>query len=77
MTLRVVNIGTGTAAAVPGLEVHGKTGTAEHGTEGDTHAWFIGYWGEYAFAVLVEDGGFGGEVAAPIAGDLVARLAQV
>ncbi len=77
MMLRVVSIGTGAAAAVPGQEVHGKTGTAEYGTEGDTHAWFIGYWEGYAFAVIVEGAGFGGEVAAPIAADLVARLASI
>jgi cell division protein FtsI/penicillin-binding protein 2 len=77
MMLRVVSIGTGTAAAVPGQEIHGKTGTAEYATEGETHAWFIGYWDDYAFAVIVEGGGFGGEVAAPIAADLVTRLASI
>ncbi len=77
MMLRVVNIGTGTAAAVSGQEVHGKTGTAEYGTEGDTHAWFIGYWDDYAFAIIIEGGGFGGEVAAPVAADLVVRLAAI
>lgn len=61
--------GTGTAAQLPGPPVHGKTGTAEFGTATPprTHAWFIGFREGLAFAVLVEDGGFGGEVAAPIA----------
>jgi cell division protein FtsI/penicillin-binding protein 2 len=60
---------------VPG-EVHGKTGTAEDG-QGDpppTHAWFIGYRGDLALAVLVEGGKSGGEVAAPIAGRFLRGL---
>jgi len=74
--LAVVTAGTGTAAAVPGEEVHGKTGSAEFGTgdEPATHAWFIGYWGDLAFAVVVEGGGYGGSVAAPIAHDIIAAL---
>ena len=69
----VVTDGTGTAAAVDGLDVIGKTGTAEHG-DGDDHAWFVGAAGDTAFAVLVEEGGAGGEVAAPIAARFVERL---
>jgi hypothetical protein len=65
----VVTEGTGTAAQVPGTPVAGKTGTAEFGTEvpPHTHAWFIAFRGDIAIAVLVDDGGFGGDVAAPIA----------
>jgi cell division protein FtsI/penicillin-binding protein 2 len=65
----VVVSGTATVLApVPG-EVHAKTGTAEYGTDTPprTHAWMIGYRGDLAFAVLVEDGGFGAEAAGPIA----------
>ena len=65
---QVVTTGTAAPAKLP-ANTGGKTGTAEFGT-GDplpTHAWFIGFRGDLAFAVLVEDGGVGGEVAAPVA----------
>jgi cell division protein FtsI/penicillin-binding protein 2 len=65
----VVRSGTGTAADTGDRAVYGKTGTAEYGS-GDpppTHAWFIGFSGDLAFAVLVEDGESGGAVAAPVA----------
>ena len=74
----VVTSGTGTALrSVPGEPVHGKTGTAEFGSANPplTHAWFTGYQGDVAFAVVVEGGGFGGVVAAPIAADFLRRLA--
>jgi len=69
LTAEVVRTGTGTAAAAPGQPVGGKTGTAEIGGPGPdrTHAWFIGYRGTLAFSVLVEGGGVGGRVAAPLA----------
>lgn len=77
----VVNSGTGTAANVEGLNICGKTGTADHSKTGDEfaalnssfapHAWFIGFAPyddpQVAVAVLVEDGGQGGIVAANIA----------
>ena len=65
---QVVTSGTAAPANLP-AGVGGKTGTAEFGT-GDplpTHAWFIGFRGDLAFAVVVEDGGVGGKVAAPVA----------
>jgi cell division protein FtsI/penicillin-binding protein 2 len=77
MMAEVVTSGTGTAAAVAGKPpVSGKTGTAEFGSANPpaTHAWFIGFQGDTAFAVLVEGGGVGGQVAAPIAGRFVAGL---
>jgi hypothetical protein len=65
---QVVTSGTAAGAGLP-AGVSGKTGTAEFGS-GDkppTHAWFIGFRGDLAVAVVVEGGGVGGEVAAPIA----------
>jgi beta-lactamase class A len=61
---------SGTAAKVGfGPGVYGKTGTAEYGSgpKPPTHAWFIGYRGDLAFAVLVEGGGLGASNAGPIA----------
>lgn len=76
---RVVDYGTGTAAAVAGEDVRGKTGTAEYETGGElaAHAWFVGYWNGYAFAVLIEGGGGGGRAAAPLAAELVRGLAAL
>jgi cell division protein FtsI/penicillin-binding protein 2 len=75
----VVTNGTRRAlAVVPGEPVYGKTGTAEYGNEVPprTHAWFMGYQGDLAFAVLVAEtaDSFGGEVAAPIAADFLTRI---
>jgi cell division protein FtsI/penicillin-binding protein 2 len=65
---QVVTEGTAAPAKLPG-KVGGKTGTAEFGTGSPlpTHAWFIGFRGDLAFSVVVEDGGVGGRVAAPVA----------
>ena len=59
---------TAAGAGLPSGTV-GKTGTAEFGTDKPpkTHAWFIGARNGLAFAVLIEGGGLGGNVAAPIA----------
>lgn len=77
LTRLVVTSGTGTALRdVPGDPVAGKTGTAEFGSQvpPQTHAWFAGYSGDLAFAVLVADGGFGGAVAAPVAATFLRQL---
>ncbi|MEU1845957.1 penicillin-binding transpeptidase domain-containing protein [Micromonospora sediminicola] len=65
----VVTSGTGTALAkVPGEPVHGKTGTAEYDNNpAHTHAWFVGWQGDVAFAVFVEQGGSSTTSAVPIA----------
>ena len=74
----VVTEGTATVmAGTPGGDVSGKTGTAEFGNDSPprTHAWFTGFQGDVAFAVLVEDGGFGASAAAPLARDFLTKLA--
>lgn len=64
--VEVVQSGTGTAAQIPGVRVGGKTGTAEN-PHGEDHAWFVGFGGPYAVAVILENQGFGGVHAAPVA----------
>lgn len=66
--------GTGGLASVEDIEVAGKTGTSEN-PFGEHHAWFVAYAPaedpEVAVAVIVENAGHGGEVAAPIVGELL------
>jgi cell division protein FtsI/penicillin-binding protein 2 len=76
----VVTDGSGSATRdVPGAPVHGKTGTAEYGDESPprTHAWFVGWQDDIAFAVIVAEtpDAFGGRVAAPLAAAFLERLA--
>ena len=68
--------GTGVAARIPGLDIAGKTGTAQtvansKSSKGQDHAWFASFGPvkdpEVVVVVIVERGGHGGEVAAPIA----------
>ncbi|RKN42018.1 penicillin-binding transpeptidase domain-containing protein [Micromonospora endolithica] len=68
MMREVVTAGTATALAdVPGGPVHGKTGTAEYDDDPrNTHAWFVGWQGDVAFAVFVEKGGSSTSSAVPI-----------
>ena len=65
-------------AAAPNVTVAGKVGTAETGGDAPPHAWFVGFAParpgaspRFAIAVVVEHGGEGGQVAAPIAGRLL------
>jgi peptidoglycan glycosyltransferase len=78
MMSNVVREGTGTAAALQGIEVGGKTGTAEVGNT-INQAWFIGFAPldnpRVAVAVTVErTTGQGGTVAAPIAKSVMETL---
>jgi cell division protein FtsI/penicillin-binding protein 2 len=75
----VVTVGTGVVLAkAPGGPVMAKTGTAEYGpgSPPKTHAWLVGYQGDIAFAVYVQDGQSGGTVAAPVALRFLQNLAQ-
>ena len=77
MMAGVVREGTGTAAALQGIEVGGKTGTAEVGAV--NQAWFVGFAPvsspRVAVAVTVErTSGQGGTVAAPIARRIMEEL---
>ncbi|NLY10098.1 MAG: hypothetical protein GX020_00165 [Firmicutes bacterium] len=81
MLEKVVLEGTGRQAAVENLVVAGKTGTAEV-TNQPSHAWFAGYIENFggknlAFALIVEEGGIGGAVAAPIVREYFSSLLQL
>lgn len=75
MMTAVVQDGTGDAAQIDGVEVGGKTGTAQWGKDRAPHAWFVGYANsgdrKVAVAVVVEEGGYGADAAAPIARDVM------
>ncbi|MDM4720488.1 penicillin-binding transpeptidase domain-containing protein [Micromonospora sp. WMMA1363] len=78
MMREVVTAGTASALAdVPGGPVHGKTGTAEYDDNpAHTHAWFVGWQGDIAFAVFVEQGGSGSATAVPVAERFLRALAR-
>lgn len=72
--------GTAGAAAVKGLSVAGKTGTAEYDKRlhGSNRAWFMGFapydQPQVALAVLIENGASGGHTAAPVAQKIFAKM---
>ena len=81
MMTKVVQSGTGTAAALQGIQVAGKTGTAEVANGAANQAWFIAFAPvknpKVAIAVTVErtqQSLTGGEVAAPIAKQVMQAL---
>jgi penicillin-binding protein 2 len=74
---KVVNEPGGTAFGIriPGLDICGKTGTAQAGKGKTDHSWFICFAPKdnpkIAMAIIVENAGFGAAVAAPIARELL------
>ncbi len=73
----VIEDGTARSAQIPGIRWGGKTGSAEHNASKQTHGWFVGFAPadnpKIAICVLVEAAGHGGDVAAPIAKEIVKR----
>lgn len=72
---------SGSAAQIPGMQVAGKTGTAQAGEAQENHAWFISFAPaddpEIAVAVVIEHGGgSGGENAAPVARNIMEAVLQ-
>lgn len=73
----VVRTGTGRRAGTFGVDLAGKTGTAQN-PHGEDHAWFAGYAPvdkpKYAVVAFVEGGGSGSAVAGPIVGKMLKYL---
>jgi peptidoglycan glycosyltransferase len=77
----VVLTGTGRSLKAHPWRIAGKTGTAELAGRA-SHAWFVGFapYGtaikRIAFAIILENAGYGGTSAAPVAGEIVTAAAQ-
>lgn len=83
MMVNVVKKGTGRSAAVSGVTVAGKTGTAEvsDSKTQKPHAWFTGFIQDdeypYAIVVMIENAGGGGSQAAPIAASVLKKTMEL
>ena len=81
--VNVVKNGTGKSAAIKGVTVAGKTGTAEGSGNKETkpHAWFTGFIQDeeypYAIVVMLENAGGGGSQAAPIAASVLKKTMEL
>ena len=76
--IEVVNRGTGTSAAIKGIKVAAKTGTAENEKQGKEHAWMVAFAPaenpEIAVAVVLEySGGSGGANCGPIVRGVISQ----
>jgi len=75
--------GTGKRARVPGVEMAGKTGSAQYGkkSSGRTHAWMLCFAPferpRYAMAMVIEDGESGGRTVAPRIGQIMQGIFQL
>ena len=72
----VVQNGTAVSLSDLPYNIAGKTGTAEHGSDGETpHSWFVGFSNaddpDIVIAVVAENGGYSSEVAVPIARQVI------
>ncbi len=76
----VVASGTARKAQIPGVVWGGKTGSTEHSSSSKTHSWFVGMAPldkpKIVIAVLAEEAGHGGDIAAPIAAGVVRRYLE-
>ena len=75
---KVVQAGTATAAYIPDISICGKTGTSQN--RGEDHSVFFGFAPKdnprIAIAVYIENGGFGGSFAAPIASLVIEKYTE-
>lgn len=74
--VQVVERGTARSARIEGLKIAGKTGSAEN-PMGETHAWFACFAPadnpKILIVVIIENGGYGGKVAAPVAKEILEK----